>query len=296
MRFSVCLIQPKNYVHSLGLLEVCQLLRASIETLGFPCSLQTNRLEAAAVNIVVGYHLLSESEADEVARHRSVFYQLEQLSDNEGWFNAEREALLHKADWVWDYSEENAAFLKQRGFSRVAHLPLGFHPALSRIRHLPEADKDIDVLFYGSMNPRRKAILEPLSKLCRVRALFGLYGEQRDGWIARSRIVLNLHYYEAKILEQVRLCYLLNNGCCVVSENSDRNPYAEAMVSGPYRELIELCRRLLERPESREQVRARCRDLAEKHPMAENLCGLVEALSAGAANSAVRRADELRLR
>ena len=33
-RFSVCLIQPPNYVHSLALLEVAQLLAGSLESLG----------------------------------------------------------------------------------------------------------------------------------------------------------------------------------------------------------------------------------------------------------------------
>ena len=45
-----------------------------------------------------------------------------------------------------------------------------------------------------------------------LRTLFGDYGEVRDRWIARSRVVLNIHFYDIKVAEQVRLSYLLNNG------------------------------------------------------------------------------------
>jgi len=147
-RFSICLVQPSGYVHSLALLEVCQLLTCSLASLGHAARWQTNRVEAGACNIVVGYHLLDPRSMAQLAGQRVVLYQLEQLSNREGWFTPDREAVLRQAWAAWDYSAENVGFLRGRGFERVGLLPLGYHPGLERIRHRPEAGKDIDVLFY----------------------------------------------------------------------------------------------------------------------------------------------------
>jgi hypothetical protein len=45
-----------------------------------------------------------------------------------------------------------------------------------------------------------------------------VYGQARDALVARARIQLNVHYYEAKVFEVVRVSYLLANGRFVVSE------------------------------------------------------------------------------
>ena len=82
-RFSVCLIQPPNYVHSLALLEVAQLLAGSLESLGAGCRLLANQVEPQSVNIVLGYHLLGPGSLEQLAKERVILYQLEQLSDRE---------------------------------------------------------------------------------------------------------------------------------------------------------------------------------------------------------------------
>jgi hypothetical protein len=276
MKASVCLIQPPGYVHSLGLLEVCQLLCYSFESLGWSCTLTTNSVERGRLNVVVGYHLLGPRDAAQLASAECVFYQLEQLSFREGWFNAEREAVLRSAHAVWDYSAENLALLRARGFDSLALLPLGHHPKLRRIERRPEADKDVDVLFYGSLNQRRGAVLDCLRPRCRVQSLFGVYGSERDAWVARSRVVLNVHFYQAQILEQVRLSYLLSNECCVVSEESASNPMAEAVVSGAYGELAELCLDYVADAAARREQAGRALRWIEQHPMTEFLRAVLD--------------------
>src|SRR5262249_55443542 len=97
------------------------------------------------------------------------------------------------------------------------HVPIGYVTELSRI---PVAQpQDIDVLFYGSLNERRNSILNRLSDAgLKVQVAFGVYGRQRDDLIARSKLVLNIHYYESKIFEIVRVSYLLANSKAVVTE------------------------------------------------------------------------------
>ena len=144
---------------------------------------------------------------------------------------------------MWDYSAENARRLTALGAPSVSYVPLGFVPELLRI---PAQGEDIDVLFYGSGNPRRHKILEALrARGLRVVALFGAYGEERDRAIARAKVVLNMHFYEAKIFEIVRVAYLLTNGKAVVAEagpDTDIEADLRETVCGvPYDGLVDAC-------------------------------------------------------
>ena len=99
----------------------------------------------------------------------------------------------------WDYSQANIEYLAAMGLPRPTYVPIGYVPELTRIDPAPE---DIDVLFYGALNGRRYAVLRDLhDRGLRVKWLSGVYGASRDAWIARSKIVLNIHYWEAKIFE-----------------------------------------------------------------------------------------------
>ena len=277
----MCLIQPEGYPHWQAFLEVAQLLCASFESLGHRCPLRTNWVEPGSLNIVIGYHFLVPEHIASFSRAPCIFYQLEQLSVREGWLTADREQVLHAASAIWDYSEDNVALLRAKGFTNVSHLPLGYHPALQRIRQRPEEDKDVDVLFYGARNERRSAVLNQIRERFRLRTLFGVYCEARDHWIARSRVVLNIYFYEMKVAEQVRLSYLMNNGCFVVSEGSDRNDFAEGMVTGSYDGLTGLCEQYLADPEARGMVAARGLELFRQRPMVGFLEPLLETLPPG---------------
>jgi hypothetical protein len=92
-----------------------------------------------------------------------------------------------------------------------------------------------------------------------VEAPFGLYGAARDELIARSKIVLNLHQFETAQLEQVRISYLLNNRCFVVSELADENPFGDGLVFCDYKRIVECCISFLD--PAADQIRMR---IAEK--------------------------------
>ena len=81
-----------------------------------------------------------------------------------------------------------------------------------------------------------------------VKCLVGVYGEERDAYIARSKIVLNLHFYESQIMEQVRISYLLNNHALVISESSSRNPFGDTIITVSYEDIVETVRDYLSRP------------------------------------------------
>jgi hypothetical protein len=214
MRFHICLIQPEGYVHSGAFYELTELVALGLRDLGHECAVQLNAIDPVARNIIVGCHLLDGAQRDQLPAG-TIVLNTEQVHRSESPFSA---AVL---DWarrfdVWDYSSLNREALLAQGAPRVALLGIGFHPGLLRIA---KAEEDIDVLFYGSLNDRRTAVLEKLQQAgLAVQHLFCVYGQERDVWISRAKVVLNMHYYDAKIFEIVRVHYLMNNAKAVVGE------------------------------------------------------------------------------
>jgi hypothetical protein len=263
---NVVLFQPRGYVHSQALWDVCRLLHYSLESLGIATTLRVNRFNRGAMNIVLGYHLIPD-----ISRYAGVpiiFYQLEQLSEAGGWFTPQRLEVLKCAREIWDYSAENVEFLKSKGLSNVKLLPLGFH---ERLRTISQAPKEIDVLFYGSLNDHRKQMLDRLAQICQVKYLFGAYGQERDAFIARSRIILNLRLYPAQILEQARLSYLINNECFVISESAANNPYDGMVVTADYDQIPDTCLRFLRDETARTQIARQGYEAFARYPMTEYL-------------------------
>jgi hypothetical protein len=271
-KYHVTLIAPPNYIHSLAFREIALLLIYSFKSLGVDCTYKTNELDKNRINIVLGYHL---AEPEQLHGFKYIPYQLEQLSEKEGWFDSNVLRVLKNAYMVWDYSAENISFLKQQGIPAKL-LPVGYHESLNVMKH--DSPKDIDVLFYGCMNDRRRRILEELIALgYKVEYLFGVYGQKRDAYIARAKIVLNIHFYESQILEVVRLAYLINNKVFVLSETSCSNLLSGVtLVTADYEELVGSVRKYLGNEALLEETRLRTfQDFKDKYSMAIFLKNLI---------------------
>jgi hypothetical protein len=84
--------------------------------------------------------------------------------------------------------------------------------------------KDIDILFYGSMNEHRTKILNELKKKYKVAIIQTWDGRVLDSYIMRSKVLLNLHYYyESSMQEQARMIRWIGSPCRIVSEKSWKN-------------------------------------------------------------------------
>jgi len=59
-----------------------------------------------------------------------------------------------------------------------------------------------------------------------------IWGDERDNLIYRSKIVLNIHYYETKIFEIIRISHLLANRAFVISEDSNATSIYADLVGG----------------------------------------------------------------
>ena len=190
--------------------------------------------------------------------------QLEQSGvPNTNWFTSLYFKLLNGAIEVWDYSVRNVNNLKKHITVPLVYVPLRYMKHLTCDERLV-TKKDIDILFMGAMNKRRQELLDKL----RDNGLnvyladnYSLWGEERNNIVKRSKILLNVHYYENAILETARLSYVLSLGeCLVVSE-----PSADKLLDKEYskfvdfgsnvEEIVKKCRKILEMSEEMLKMR-----------------------------------------
>ncbi|MDR6901655.1 hypothetical protein [Rhizobium miluonense] len=257
-RHCIWIVSPEGYVHSRAFEDVALGLHYAFAELGGSAPLVTNPRDwNGRVPIVYGANLLP-SVAAQWLPPESIIVNMEQVSAESSWINHRYLGLLKKFA-VLDYSERNRQGLARFGVPAEI-LDVGYNRHLTRVPQAPV--KDIDVLFYGSVNERRKNVLVALqaSGLNLVH-LFGVYGAERDAFIGRSKIVLNVHHFDAAIFEICRVSFLLANGACVVSEGNIHDPevaaFAEGMAFCNYDRLVETCIELVRDDERRSAIASR---------------------------------------
>jgi hypothetical protein len=237
----VHLVTISDYEHHQSMQPFAEALRKSTE--GYRDDL----------SIVVGSHLLQNVDIP----RDWILYNSEQIGGKGGFGVKESYLALLKRHPVWDYSVNNIEALSKLGIE-AKHCPVGYESCLSKwnILNHKKSDEDIDILFYGSVNERRKKILDQLSEECNLKVLFGVYGSQLDSFIARSKIILNLHFYEEAIFEIFRCSYLMANKKCIVSEwGKDQKieiPYSGGIIFCSYESLVNACLECLANPQARE--------------------------------------------
>jgi hypothetical protein len=255
MNFNICIIQPSGYIHSAAFTELAELICYGLQDLGHKACINTNRFLPNEKNIIIGVHLTDISQIKNIDKS-SIIVNTEQITGiGEKWRNGIFE-------WVsnfetWDYSEQNIKVFRASNLPNVKLIRIGYHEKLNRIKN--SAHQDIDVLFYGSMNDRRKQVIDKLiSDGYNVVTAFGLYGKERDDLISRAKIVLNHHYYDSKIFEIVRVFYLMSNAKAVVGEVSEETHIDERYLTGfyscSYDNLVESCKKLIDDKALRENV------------------------------------------
>jgi tetratricopeptide (TPR) repeat protein len=279
-RFAVTVVSPPGRIHTAAFREVAETLLHGLRRLGRDAVLGTDPTLPGRRHIVLGVHLLPGSGVR--LREGSILYNLEQVEEGSHCITPDL-LDLYRHFPLWDYSRANADALVRLGVPRPTVVPIGYVPELT---HIAPTVEDLDILFYGSINDRRRAVLEELARRgARVHFAFGIYGEERDRLVARSKVVLNLHYYGAKVFEVVRVSYLLANRRVVVSERGshreEETPFEGGVAFAPYEGLVDRCLELLSRPDERRRIaeagfRAMC-----ARPEQEYLKDAVAALARG---------------
>ena len=214
--FHLAVMQPPGYLHSLGFLDQARYVRYQLRRLGLQVTLGKNRLREDAVNLVFGAHL--GFPPDWKARNACIFVNLEQLGERGADVSPSYLELL-RGSAVADYDAANVAAYGDDP-ADVPLLPFLHAPYLNDGSSLPLDQRPIDLLFFGSMNPRRRAFIDSV-EACGVKvSMFDqpIYGTERDQFIRQAKAVLNCHFYETSRFEQVRVSHCLSLGTPVICE------------------------------------------------------------------------------
>lgn len=255
--FHVTLVHPEAYPAGEVLRAGADILLWALRGAGVQAALSTNSFVHDATNILVGAHLLAP-EASAALPPDTIVFNTEPLVEGSPQVESLRPFLARYT--VWDYDPRNAAVVRAMGNDAVTVIPAGYLPELCRVVH--REDKDVDVLFFGQMSAHRRAVLDAMqAQGQRVVWLRDVYGAERDAWIGRSRVVLNVHYRPRAPLESGRIAYLLCNRCVVLAEADEvadiDADLQDALAAAPAASLAQLAQALLDDP-------ARCALLASR--------------------------------
>lgn len=212
----LCIVQPGAYVHSLGFLDQARYFRHQFRRMGAQVSLAKNRLRHDAVNFVFGAHLGFDAALRQ--RYTCIFVNLEQIGPGGAAVSRDYLQLLESSAVV-DYDADNVAGYTKHA-DDVPVVPLLYAPYLAQEQFRPLDERPIDLLFIGSLNERRKAMLDRIEaqgvKVSRFDS--PLYGPERDQLIVQSKAVFNAHFYPSSRFEQARVSHCLSLGTPVISE------------------------------------------------------------------------------
>ncbi len=207
----------------------------------------------------------------------TILYNGEQVNKDGMWPGLVE---LYSKHTIWDYSAANAARYAEWSLKTPPVVRPGYCPVL--VNRIPKRTRIYDVVFFGSVNDRRRKILDGLREksLSVLEVPFGVYGKERDEFIAQANLCINIHYYESAIFESVRCSYLAMNGVHVLSERSVDDEGAEwGMPGAAYEDLVQTAHNYL-MADAREEMARTQRSLAEGVSLLDDVRAAVASLDA----------------
>lgn len=222
MNYFTQIINPPEYLHSKCFIEVARAMDEALNALG--------AYDPKGTPIIFGAHLTKTLPKNAIIFNAEQVFSWDYLQTLKN----------HK---VWDYSTNNIKELAKHDISAEL-CPVSYMPSMTCLPKAPE--EDIDVLMYGSMNERRKEIVDQLRKIhVNVVSAFNVYGNERDNLISRSKIILNVHYYPEAIFEIFRCSHIIANKKFLISEiGNDREleePFYSTVMFSKYEDLTTRC-------------------------------------------------------
>jgi hypothetical protein len=247
--------------------DIVQTFRIALEKLGHDVTYQHSVVAADAVNIVFFCWSLRWEDLAAL-QPNCIVVNFEHLTPGGQFFPEAYREILQRS-YVWEYSESNFQRMPLLGMPHADYTPLGYEegaaPALALDALLPEDERDIDVLFFGLQSPRRVRVLDGLRALgLRVETTNHRHWspEERDAYLQRSKVVLNMHNYDdSRIVEIPRLSIFFRHRKAIVCElyaDSEIDPsLRDAMVGAEYDGLVEATAALVADPARRAALEGR---------------------------------------
>lgn len=110
-----------------------------------------------------------------------------------------------KAREVWTFSKRQAEATGWR------YVSVGYHPSMERFERA--AKQDLDVVMVGCVNERRMQVARDIAARGHEVTLVppGIYGKERDGLLARAKLVVAPLYYPDGVFCSLRAAHLVAN-------------------------------------------------------------------------------------
>lgn len=235
--------------------DIVEAFRLAAESLGYPTRFTPCYIEPGEINILFFFW---DVPWEHIEQHHPdcIVVNFEPMVHGTHAWN-ERYLDVLKRCYLWEYSKSNFQRHRELGYRNADYVALGWEPGAAEILPLadilPDEQQDIDVVFFGSLTRRRIDILEGLmARGLRVEVNRGRAWtlEERNGFMRRAKIVLNLHNWEeSRIVEVPRLSILLRHRKAVVCElypdSEIEASVRDAVVGAPYEKLIDTIEQLL---------------------------------------------------
>jgi len=177
--------------------------------------------DESTLNIL--YIILYSFEIHNKMPKRYVSFQIEQLTSNH--FNNKKLMQLKGAESIWEFSIINT--LKYKDYIQYDKILFTIVPYCEMYQNIYYNfdNCEYDILFYGIVNDRRVKIINELSKKYKVFFKSNLFGKEKEEYIKKSKIILNLHYYNFASLETTRINECLQYNKLILSENTQNHNF-----------------------------------------------------------------------
>jgi len=153
-----------------------------------------------------------------------IIYQLEQ-KDISSWVDKKYQLSILFSKKTWDYSNSNILKFPDLVQRKMEYFPIPlipYHYLNNNIKSNIYTNTTNNILFYGSLNDKRKLMLNYLQKKLypkyKIHIVNNLFEEELFKTILKTKIVINIHFYENAILETNRLNECLSCKKLVISE------------------------------------------------------------------------------
>lgn len=159
---------------------------------------------------------------ENIPQNKYILYQTEQY--NQANIPKINDILLENSLCIFDYSENNLNYFNNIIRKKIHILS----PLIDKKIIYSTTKKDIDILFIGSLNERRKTIINKIREYIEKNNLNynfinleKTFADDLYRIIKRARCIINLHYYKNSLFEVFRIHDMLNYDCKIVSEKPE---------------------------------------------------------------------------
>jgi len=200
-------------VISKNLISIAKNFIYFLEKINYTVLIIHNLLKIHLNDIHNWYIIIYNDRKDGKVPKKHIFYQIEQSNHKNFDIN-----IMNKYNIIWDFSLKNYDKYSYVPLSKVFYMPIPFYFNDNIIYD----NFEYDIFFYGINNKRQLLILNNLkSKGYNIIFHSRMYGDDRDNFIKKSKIIINLHYYNNSALETTRFNEVLNFNKLIISETSN---------------------------------------------------------------------------